>query len=537
MYFVETVCIPYQSTSFFSDLIADYLDQKDNLKPFYAFTPDETGLAQAITHRKKYPVNREVLVQVLKEQYHNYVLHPKVEENIALLLNENTFTVCTAHQPNLMTGYLYFIYKIIHAAKLAKHLESLNKEERFVPVFYIGSEDNDLDELGVFRFNGIKFRWQTEQTGAVGRMSTKDLQPLLGQLIAQVGPPGPFAEQLKEAILNAYNKEHNIAAATRYLVNEFLGPFGVVVLDPDDARLKQAFIPVLKEELLRPQAFDLVKAPSEALSGQYKAQAFARPINLFYLKDDIRERIEKQGDIWKVLRTEIKWTEAELIAEVEQHPERFSPNVILRGLYQETILPDVAFIGGGSEVAYWLQLKPVFDHYKVFYPAVILRQSVLWIDKGSYALQKKIAFTDEELFQPVEKLVRSFVHQHTHKDLQLEDVRAQMSRIFEQIKIKAINIDITLKSSAEAALTKMRHQLDTMEKKMMRAEKRNMAEQLNQIYKLKTKLFPNESLQERYDTFMPYFLDMGPAFFETLMEATLPLGNKFLMIRDDQKNN
>lgn len=534
---METVCIPYQSTGFFSDLIADYLDQKENLKPFYEFAPDEQGLQQAIARRKQFPVNRKLLVEVLKKQYHNYVVHPSVAANIESLLDENTFTVCTAHQPNLMTGYLYFIYKIIHAARLAKHLESLNAAERFVPVFYIGSEDNDLDELGVFRFNGIKFRWQTEQTGAVGRMSAKDLQPLLGQLMAQVGPPGPYADQLKEAILNAYKKEHTIAAATRYLVNEFLGPFGVVVLDPDDAQLKQAFIPVLKEELLQPKAFDLVKAPSEALSEQYKAQAFARPINLFYLKDDIRERIERTETGWKVLRTAIHWTEAELIAEVELHPERFSPNVILRGLFQETILPDVAFIGGGSEVAYWLQLKPVFDHYKIFYPAVILRQSVLWIDKSSYSLQKKIAFTNEALFEPAEKLVRTFVHKHTHKDLQLEDVRQQMNRIFEQIKIKAINIDITLKSSAEAALTKMRHQLDTMEKKMMRAEKRNMAEQLNQIYKLKNKLFPNESLQERYDTFLPYYLDMGPAFFDTLMEATLPFGNQFLIIRDDQKNN
>ncbi|PSK92041.1 bacillithiol biosynthesis cysteine-adding enzyme BshC [Taibaiella chishuiensis] len=529
---METVCIPYQSTTFFSDLIADYLDQKDSLKPFYAFSPDENGLKAAIAQRKQMATDRATLVQVLKKQYEGYAVHPKVTANIESLLDENTFTVCTAHQPNLMTGYLYFIYKIIHAAKLARHLESLSTAERFVPVFYIGSEDNDLEELGVFRFNGIRFRWQTEQKGAVGRMSAKDLQPLLGQLMAQVGPPGPFADRLKEIILHAYSKENTIAAATRYLVNELLGAFGVVVLDPDDAALKRAFLPVLKEELLQPKSFDLVKAPSDALNEQYKAQAFARPINLFYLRDDIRERIEKTSTGWKVVRTEIHWNESELIAELEQHPERFSPNVILRGLYQETILPDVAFIGGGSEVAYWLQLKPVFDHYKIFYPAVILRQSVLWIDKASYALQQKIGLGNEELFEPAEQLVRSFVNKHTNKDLQLEDMRTQMIRVFDQIKAKATHIDVTLKSSAEAALTKMRHQLDTIEKKMMRAEKRNMAEQLNQIYKLKNKLFPNGSLQERYDTFMPYYLERGPAFFEDLMTATLPLGNEFLLLRE-----
>jgi bacillithiol synthase len=528
---VETVCISHQATTFFSPLNIDYLAGKEQLRSLAAFAPDDDGLKKAIAWRQQFPVNREVLVDVLKKQYSNYALRKEVSDNIELLAQENTFTICTAHQPNLMTGYLYFIYKIIHAAKLAQHLKANHKEFNFVPVFYIGSEDNDLDELGTFRFNGIKFRWQTEQTGAVGRMSTNDLQPLLQQLIGLIGPPGENAERLKDVILNAYNKSHNIAEATRYIVNEFLGKYGVVVLDPDDAELKKLFIPVLKQELLQPAANGLVQKTSEALNKDYAAQAFSRPINLFYLKDDIRERIEQSGDEWKALRTNITWNKEALIKEVEEYPERFSPNVILRGLFQETILPDVAFIGGGSEVAYWLQLKPVFEHYKVFFPALVLRQSVLWIDQRSVNLQLKIGLSDEEIFQPSEKLVRLFVSKHSNKDLQLEDIRQQMSNVFEQIKTKATNIDVTLKASSEAALTKMRHQLDMMEKKMMRAEKRNMAEQLAQIYKLKNKLFPNESLQERYDTFMPYFLEQGEQFFDTLMDATLPYGDQFLLIK------
>jgi bacillithiol biosynthesis cysteine-adding enzyme BshC len=530
---VETACISHQATTFFSPLNVDYLAGHERLQPLYNFTPDDEGLSKAIDARKQFPVNRRVLVDALKKQYSNYPLRKEVSDNIELLLQENTFTICTAHQPNLMTGYLYFIYKIIHAAKLAQHLKTNHPDANFVPVFYIGSEDNDLDELSVFRFNGIKFRWQTEQTGAVGRMATNDLQPLLQQLTGLIGPPGEYAERLKDVITTAYNKSHNIAEATRYIVNEFLGKYGVVVIDPDDADLKRLYIPVLKQELLQPVANDLVQQTSDALSQHYKAQAFSRPINLFYLKDDIRERIEQTGDEWKVLRTDIHWNKEELTREIEEHPERFSPNVILRGLFQETILPDVAFIGGGSEVAYWLQLKPVFEHYKIFFPTLILRQSVLWIDKQSTELQKKTGLTDEEMFRSSETLVKSFVFKHTHKDLQLEDMRQQMTQVFEQIKQKATGIDVTLRASAEAALTKMRHQVDVIEKKMIRAEKRNMAEQTSQIYKLKNRLFPNESLQERYDTFMPYYLEQGEAFFDTLMQTTLPYGDQFLMIRQD----
>ncbi|WP_157976869.1 bacillithiol biosynthesis cysteine-adding enzyme BshC [Taibaiella helva] len=531
---METVCIPHQATTFFSGLNTDYLAGHEALAPFYAFSPDDAGLDRAITARKQFPVNRQVLVETLRRQYRNHTLYEAVSRNIDALADDNTFTVCTAHQPNLMTGYLYFIYKIIHAAKLARHLEALRPEHRFVPVFYIGSEDADLDELGVFRFNGIRFRWQTEQAGAVGRMSTRDLQPLLDQLTALIGPPGDNAERLKEIIYNAYRQHGTIAEATRYIVNELLGRYGVVVIDPDDAALKQLFVPVLLEELFRPQAHELVQQTSHALEQAYGAQAYSRPINLFYLKDDIRERIEQHGDEWRVLRSDIRWDREALGQEVKAHPERFSPNVILRGLFQETILPDVAFIGGGSEVAYWLQLKPAFDHYRIFFPALVLRQSVLWIDAAATQLQRKTGLSDEELFQPAEKLVRAFVHKHTHKDLQLEDNKQQLNHIFDQIKMKAINIDITLRASAEAALTKMRHQLDTMEKKMMRAEKRNMAGQLSQIYKLKNRLFPNDSLQERYDTFMPYFLEQGNTFFDTLMDATLPYGNQFLLIRTTQ---
>jgi len=528
---LETVCLPHHKTHFFSSLNVDYLGGAARLKDFYNFRPDDEGLEAAIAARKEMHTDRELLVSVLKRQYEGLPPKDIVMQQVALLQQPNTFTVCTAHQPNLMTGYLYFIYKILHTVKLAAHLKTLQPDSNFVPVFYIGSEDNDLDELGTFRFNDVKYRWDTEQTGAVGRMHTRDLQPLLQQLLTRIGPPGIYADQLKELIQKAYSPEHTIAQATRYLVHELLGDYGVVVLDADDAGLKRSFLPVLKQELFEPVSDQLVRVQTQKLNEHYNGQAFSRPINLFYLKDGIRERIEQAGDSWQVVHTSIRWNKAELEQEVEQHPERFSPNVILRGLYQETILPDVAFIGGGSEVAYWLQLKPVFEHYHTFFPAIILRQSFLVSDERSDALRRKTGLSDEALFIPVEQLVQSFVKQHAGNDLELKKLEKEMQQVFEQIKEKAVKVDSTLRASADAALTKMKYQVQVIEKKMLRAEKRNMADQVSQLYKIKNKLFPNQSLQERYDTFMPFYLEQGAGFFDRLLAATLPYGDQFVILK------
>lgn len=528
---METVCLPHSKMPFFSSLNIDYLAGNHKLAPFYDFRPDDAGLKAAIEKRKHHPVDRTTLVKTLQEQYLHYDIDEAVAHNISLLADENTFTICTAHQPNLMTGYLYFVYKILHTVKLATHLKSLYPEYNFVPVYYIGSEDADLDELGTFRYNDVKYKWNTEQTGAVGKMQTQDLQPLLHQLTSVLGPPGENTERLKDIIFHAYSTKNNIAQATRYLVNALLGSYGIVIIDSDNKALKKQFLSVLKQELFKPVSDVLVQAQSKKLNENYTAQAFSRPINLFYLKNDIRERIEQTADGFKVVHTNLHFTEQEMMTEVETHPERFSPNVILRGLFQETVLPNIAFIGGGSEVAYWLQLKTVFEHYNVFFPALVLRQSFLISDEASNLLQTKIGLSDEAIFQPTEQLVQNYVKQHAAHDLELAGLEKELQQTFEQIKEKAVKIDATLRGSADAALTKMKYQMQVMEKKMLRAEKRNMADSIARIYKLKNKLFPNNSLQERYDTFMPQYIYEGAAFFDKLLEATLPYGNQFVIIK------
>ncbi|XZF13902.1 bacillithiol biosynthesis cysteine-adding enzyme BshC [Chitinophagaceae bacterium MMS25-I14] len=525
--------LPYRDTGHFSSLVNDYLSQDEKIRPFYTFAPDAAGLNDAVRQRAAYKVDRALLVSVLERQYATLPVQEAVQQNIALLADENTFTVCTAHQPNLMTGYLYFIYKIVHAVKLAEELKALHPEKNFVPVYYMGSEDNDLDELGVFRYEGKKFTWYADgQTGAVGRMKTESLTPLISELFRLLGPPGSNLDDLKELIQEAYLHHNTVGAATQFLVHKLFGRFGLVVLDPDETAFKKVYLQVMKDDLLHHTPFDIVSRQNELLATHYKVQAHPRQVNLFYMKDHLRERIEHSGDTWQVVDSLIKWNKEELLAELEAHPGRFSPNVILRGMFQETILPNVAFIGGGAEVAYWMQLKTLFDHYKIFFPAVMLRQSAMWINPYAAKLRRELGLSIKDLFQPELQLVRSYIAQNSQDDWQTEQESQSLEKIFCGLKQKATALEPTLKGSAEAALTKMRYQMQVLEKKMLRAEKKKMQVQLSRITRLKETLFPNGGLQERIENFIGYQLIYGAGYLDILKEHMHPLKNDFLVIED-----
>jgi len=523
--------VSYSETGFFSKLVTDFLAGNADVNEFYSYTPDADGVDQAIAARSMYITNRELLVAALTAQYSGTDTPAAVLANIQSLLSEDTYTVTTAHQPNLMTGYLYFVYKILHVIKLADQLNDKYPHKHFVPVYYMGSEDNDIDELGVFKYGDEKFVWDGDgQKGAVGRMSTIGLKPLLERLFRTMGPPGSHYNELREIVTEAYMSKPTIGAATHYLVNRLFGRYGLVIVDPDDALLKSVFIPVIKDELLHSNSFPIVTEQTRKLEQNYKTQAFPRPINLFYLHHQIRERIERNGDKWVVLNTDISFTENELMKEVADNPERFSPNVILRGLFQSVILPDVAFVGGGAEVAYWFQLRTLFAHYGVFYPAVLLRQSVLWIDGQQAKMRQQCGLQVPEIFTKETDLVRNYITTHSEDDWHTGKEADEIAAIVDTLRSKAVKIDPTLLSSANAVLHRIQKQLVVMEQKMLRAQKKKMSVQLQRFTRLKEAIFPGNSLQERSANLVAYYLLYGVDFFDIVKEGIDPLSNKFLII-------
>lgn len=524
--------IPYQQTNSFSKIVLDYLADAPALQPYYLHRPDLQGIKNAIAARKQFSTNRELLVAELKKQYQSINAHEAVSKNIEALLSENTFTITTAHQPNIFTGPLYFLYKILHTIKLAKELSASVKDSSFVPVYYMGSEDADLDELGHTYLEGQKISWNTEQGGAVGRMKVdaelvKLIDTIEGQLQA-----GDAASEIITFFRECYCEGNLIQDSTFRLVNALFEKYGLIVLVADNASLKRQMLPVFQDDLFSQSASGIVEGTSKNLDAIYKAQANPREINLFYLKDNIRERIEEYEDKYRVLNTSIVFSKEDLKKELHEHPERFSPNVILRGLFQSTILPDIAFIGGGGELAYWLQLKDLFNHYKVPYPALILRNSFLIVENKWKEKIEKIGFTIEDFFEEEQNLLNRLVQRETTHEIRLNGALTEVEKIYEGFKAQASEIDVTLLQHIDALKAKSMQQLKELEKKMLRAEKRKYTDQERQINLVKENLFPNGNLQERINNFSTYYAKHGSGFIDTLYKYSLGLEQEFVVLSE-----
>jgi len=525
--------LPYRQTRAFSKIAVDYIDQAVELKPFFSHAPSLHGIQKAIAARKQFPTNRELLVQTLQKQYKGIATGEKLANNITALLDSNTFTITTAHQNNIFSGPLYFIYKIIHTIKLADQLKASMPDNNFVPVFYIGSEDADLDELNHIWLNGQKLVWATNQTGAVGRMIIdKALVKLIDQMEGQLTVL-PAGNEIVSLLKKSYKEGVTIQEATFHFVNDLFAEYGLIVLLPDNAVLKNQLYTIFEDDLLHQTASGIVEKSATALQAAgYKVQANPREINLFYLLGDKRERIEMKGQLYQVLNTAFTFTKEELLLELKEHPERFSPNVILRGLYQETILPNIAFIGGGGETAYWLQLKELFENYKVPFPVLVLRNSFLVIEKKWQLAIDKLGFTSDDFFLPEQELMNKLVAKESKNATKLNGSLTAMEKLYESFKEQATAVDSSLAKHVEALKTKTIYRLQELEKKMLRAEKRKFTDQQRQIHTIKEALFAGNGLQERRENLAYYYAKWGRSFIASLYDASLGLEQEFVVLKE-----
>ncbi len=533
---MPTDCISHAETNYFSSLILDYLARKEELKRFYNNFPDMAGFKAQIEEKKGSfsAEKRELLVQSLQRQYENFEVSDATRFNIESLADENTFTVTTGHQLNLFTGPLYFLYKIVSAINLARLLKQEFPGNNFVPVYWMATEDHDFEEINFFNLNGKKFKWNnaSENAGrdAVGNLSTEGLEEVFKLFSAEIGG-GRDAETLKQLFENAYLKHDNLSDATLYLANELFKDYGLVILDAQKRELKEAFIPYAKNELTHQTSHETTsKVAAELEKSGYNVQVNPREINLFYLSNGLRERIIERDGKYFVHDTKMSFTRDEILKELKQFPEKFSPNVMLRPLYEEVILPNLSYIGGGGELAYWLELKDYFEAENVPFPILLLRNSALIQSEKQDEKRRKLNISMAELFLSQHELINRKVRQISNIDIDFSPQKQHLVEQFQHLYELAEQTDKSFLGAVKAQEVKQLKGLEKLEKRLLKAQKRKLGDEVSRIAALQNELFPNRSLQERQTNFSEIYAEYGEELIPTLIENLNPLESNFKIL-------
>ncbi|WET01578.1 bacillithiol biosynthesis cysteine-adding enzyme BshC [Flavobacterium sp. YJ01] len=527
---MPTDCISFQSSGYFSKLMQDYLDQKTELKTLYNNFPTLENFEKQIAEKAANfdHSNRAVLVDSLQKQYQNIEISDLTRQNISLLALENTFTITTGHQLNLFSGPLYFLYKIISTINLTKELKSKYPSYNFVPVYWMATEDHDFEEINYFNFKGKKIRWNAESTGPVGRLSTNGLEDLFEVYSKELGS-STNANSLKKLFEDAYLKHENLADATRFLANSLFSQYGLVILDADNADLKRTFIPFVKEELENQTSFKTVQKSIEKLEN-YNVQVNPREINLFYIEDKLRERIIFENDKYIVNNTKITFSKEEILKLLESNPEKFSPNVIMRPLYQEIILPNLCYIGGGGEIAYWLELKGFFDAVNITFPILLVRNSVLLATEKQAKKADNLNLSWKDLFSKSENLINEITHKLSPFPIDLTEQKEALEKQFNYLFELAQKTDKSFSGAVKAQEIKQKKGLENLEKRLLKAQKRKLQDQLQRVTDLQCELFPNYGLQERQTNFSEFYLENGEQLIPLLIHKLKPLEHNFDII-------
>ena len=471
----------------------DYLSGDAALRPFYSWSPQEPNFEAILKQKSLEAIPRSLLVTELLQQNQSVSLSEASKKNIELLGEANTFSLTTGHQLVLLGGPMFTLYKILTVIRLAEDLKKLHGAYNFVPVFWLASEDHDWEEVNHYLSSFTdKQTYAGQFAGAVG-------QHILNEEIQSA-----FHESLPELYKKFYTPGKSLALAFRELINHLFQAYGLVIIDGDSPALKQHFAPVVKEELTQQSAFHRIHAANEKLtSAGYPVQVGQREINLFYLKEGLRERIIQTETGYALVGSNIQFTQAELLAELETHPENFSPNALLRPLYQEMLLPNLAYSGGWGELSYWMQLKGVFEHYKINFPFLLPRMSATLFTAEQAKEWKDLGFDQVDILNELHELNSTYLpevwddgdlHQH------LEKMEATWTGLIGYLE----SVDPTLAQSATGEKVRGNKYFEKLYKKIGKSIRVKNPIPFQKIADLKAAINPERKVQERVLNFTTF---------------------------------
>lgn len=520
--------ISFQDIESIPQLVKDFLNQ--NIDGFEENTFSLDHFKKQI-HKKQNSFTadqRNILAGTIENQLAHLQLSARQSENLNNLRRQDTFTITTGHQLNLFSGPVFFVYKILQTIKTCSYLKQNFPDFNFVPIYWMASEDHDFAEINHFKTESGFYEINEKSGGAVGRITTNDT--FFISEFEKEFKDYVFGTELILMLKEAYKPGNTLTKAIRILVNRLFSEFGLLILDGDSKELKEQIKKTFKDELLNLSLYKNAKDKVDFLTEKYgKVQVNPREINLFYLSET-RDRIDFDGKKYIVVDKNISFTEEEIINELNSHPERFSPNALMRPVYQETVLPNLAYIGGNAEIMYWLELKDYFSKINVPFPILIPRNSMLFLKEKTLGKIDKLNLKIEDFFRNFTAVANNKILENNTILEVLEQKENTLTNQFSELKAIAETTEKSFGNMVKAEEIRQLKSFKRMKKRLLHAEKIKRHELLERLENLFLEVHPSGNWQERVFNFSVFFADHGYAWLETCLEEMQIEESKLIIV-------
>lgn len=516
------------------NLFLDYLYEFENVAEFYKYDfrvkEKFIGIFNRIIESRK---NKDLNISnIIKDQYNSLPSPSEITlSNIASIDDKRTLAVVTGQQLGLFGGPLYTFYKIITAIKLAQQLKMRYEEYNFVPVFWLEGDDHDFNEIRWIKIinnqnvlteiNYSNEIPEEESKKSVGTLTiSSEIRATLDMLKSELRET-EFSPALLKKLEEIYSEGKTIKQAFKELIFWLFDKYGLIILDPQDIEIKKILIPLFTKEIegFREHTQKLVLT-SAKLEEIYHAQVKIKPVNLFYSTDDGRYSIEPVDDMFRLKRKRKQFTKNELMDSIKSEPEKFSPNVLLRPICQDYLLPTAFYVAGPGEIAYFAQVTPLYDFFKIETPLIYPRASATIIEKNIQSNLNKFNLELKDIFIRTDNLKEQVIASISENNLDntFEKANNQIALAFDELKAVLFSIDKTISDSSEKYRDKVFSSLNELKGKAIQAQKKKHEISLKQIDKISEALYPTENLQERVLNFIYFSNKYGDSFIDKIFD-------------------
>lgn len=523
--------VPFAQMPGFSALFATYCTDYERLGGFYSGDwRSPAARREAAVRAAEHPRDRALLADVLLDQNERWGLDAATRANIDALRSPDSVAVVTGQQVGLLTGPLYTPYKTLTALQLVRRLAD-ETGRTVVPVFWLEGGDHDFEEVAhvnLLHHNAVvplAYEGHTlpeeGNLGPVGRLIlTDDIARVVDQ-VDETLPPTDFKAALMEHLRAAYRPGTTLLDAFAQFMRALFPDAGLVFMDPDDVRLKRMVAPLFRREIEDyATASDRLSAVSAVLEQDFHAQVRTRPTNLFLCDGEGRHPIDAEDEHFRLRGKDRTFSRNELLILLDNDPKCFSPNVVLRPLMQDGLLPTAAYVGGPGEVAYFAQFKPIYDWAGVPMPVIYPRASVTAIEAKVQKVLERYPVDVADFAEDLDRLFQRIVLEEMEADVEamFKEAGQHLHRAINDLKPKIEQVDRTLVRTAEATRAAFVKELEKLKGRVVRAEKQNHDQVRAQLAKAQTNLYPGGSLQERSLSVLYFVNKYGLGFLAMLGE-------------------